>query len=391
MSRIVRKFGAFAVASLVVLAVAASASAQPVAPGNSPYNSAALGRGISTVPGYGAFTPYSSTTPTLVSNAALPPSSSMPYTMSTAPGTYGAPSYTSYYPPPYTYIPPAGAALMGLASLTSASGEYWNQIQQARITREQSRQAEMDTARKRVEFELWYETVRPTAPKMIAKEKASDLDWARNHAQNTEIWSGRTLNVLLRSILASPSPTRGPNIPLDERTVQGLNLTDKTTRGNLALAKDEGKIDWPEALQEAAYDSSRDRFSKNFSNAIKTAQQGERPPVSMLRDLRNDIKELESKLDDQARDLAPSKFIESRRMLNKLRDTVTGLSDSRICKSCNDTWKKNVRSVAELVEHCMKNGLEFGPAAAAGDDASYSAAYYAMRSYERETVQLSSR
>jgi hypothetical protein len=315
----------------------------------------------------------------------------MPYSVSTVPSSAGLPNpFTPYYP--YgTYIPPAGATLQGLASLTSAQGQYWNQIQQARITREQSRQANLDTRRKEIEFELWYESVKPTAGKLATKEKADALDWARNHAQHTEIWSGSTLNVLLKSIMASPSPGRGPNITLDEATLRGINLTDRTSRGNLSLAKDEGKIAWPEALQEAVYDESRDRFSKNFERAMKEVADGSQPPVALLRDLRADLKTLNDKLDDQVRDLSPSRYIESRRLLNKLNDTVKGLSNPRICKACHANWKKNVQTVSDLVAYCMKNGLEFGPSAAPGDEPCYTAAYYALRSYERETVLMASR
>ena len=209
------------------------------------------------------------------------------------------------------------------------------------------------------------------------------------------VCSNQTIPYPERMTQVSParyaSPTRGPNIPLDETTLRGLNLTDMTTRGSLALAKDDGKIDWPEALQDTMYDETRDRFSKNFSTAIKTAQQGEQPPLPLIRDLRADLKALDEKLDEQVRDLPPSRWIEGRRQLNKLKDTIKGLSNARICKSCNDSWKKNVRTVSELVAYCMKNGLQFGPAAAPGDSPCYTAAYYALRSYERETVLMASR
>jgi hypothetical protein len=350
-----------------------------------PYNAAALGRGLPTYPGYGISTPYVSPAPSLAGG---------PSSMSGSPyipppvQNYSAPAY---YPPYPTYQPPAGAALQGLASLTSAQGQYWNQIEQARITREQSRQMSMDTAKKQIELERWYEATKPTAASMAGVERKNDLTWARNYAQNTEIWSGRTLNILLRSILTSSFPTQGPNIGLDENTLRGLNLVDKSSTGNLALAKDDGKIAWPEALQEAAFDDVRDRFAKNFDTAIKTAREGEQPPIPVIRDLRNDFKTLESKLDEQVRDLSPNQYISSRRLLNQLKATLKGLSDPRICKSCNASWKKNVRTVSDLVGYCVRNGLEFGPAVAPEDYSSYSAAYYAIRNYEREAILTTSR
>ena len=306
--------------------------------------------------------------------------------------TTAAPYYPGYPPPFYPYYQsPAGATLQGLASYTQASGQYWQSIQQARITREMSRQAAIDTQRKQLEWEMEYEKLRPTAPKMRRAEQATDLEWAHNDPPKTEIWSGSTLNVLLQSILKSPQPVNGPQIPLDDTIVNGLNLTDKTTRGNLALAKDEGKIAWTEALQEATYDDVRERFSKNFDTAIKSTQSGQTPPIPILRDLRTDLKVLDEKLDDQVRDLSPGKYIEARRLLNQLKNTIKGLSDPRICKACQASWKKNVRTVADLVAHCMKNGVEFGPAAAPGDEACYTAAYYALRNYERGIWVASSR
>jgi hypothetical protein len=279
-----------------------------------------------------------------------------------------------------------GMALQGQASLTQATGQYWRDIQQARITREESRRSELDTARARIEFEAWYETMRPTTPKMIDRERAVELDWARKDPPKSDIWSGRSLNVLLRSILASPAPTRGPTISLEENILRGLNLTDRASSGNLALTKDEGKIYWPEAFEAAIFDEPRDRFSKNFEKAIRTSSSGEMPDRTVVRELRNDLTTLERILEQQAPELAPSRFIEARRLLNQLKDTLKGLSDPRLFKSCHNSWRSSVRNVAELVEYCMKNGLEFGPAVAAGDEPAYTAAFYALRAYERAVV-----
>ena len=49
----------------------------------------------------------------------------------------------------------------------------------------------------------------------------------------------------------------------------------------------------------------------------------------------------------------------------------------------SDGWRKGVRTVAELVGHCLKNGLQFGPAVTPADYPAYTAGYYAIRAYER--------
>src|SRR5436190_1888321 len=89
----------------------------------------------------------------LLGAALLPPSSTaMPYVGGYYPGSmpwgYGRGMSTGY-------------ALQGLASVTQAQGEYWNQIESARMSRENVRQTQIDTRRKQVEWELEYEKLRP--------------------------------------------------------------------------------------------------------------------------------------------------------------------------------------------------------------------------------------
>jgi hypothetical protein len=391
MARTFLLFGPHAFAGLVLLLLAAPGIAQTG--GTLSYNTAILGRGNSTLPAYGKAAPYTSTGPALVGGGNVPPSlSSCPYSLSTIPGRYTPSCCTNYYPP-YTYVPPTGPTLMCLASLTSTQGQYWRQIDVSGHPRAQMWPVLLDTRSKKSDLELWYKSVRPTVAKTRAgeKERAVDLDLARNHAHHSDIRSGWALNILLRSILASPTPTRGPNIPLEASTLKGLNLADMTTRGNLVMARDNGKIDWPTGLQEAGFDETRDRFTKNFDRAIKTVREGETPPVPLVRDLHTDLKALKDKLNDALDDLSPSCYIESRRLLNKFEYTVKGLSNARICKACNASWRKNIRTVSDLVAYCMKNDLEFAPAAAPGDEPCYAAAYQALRNYERETVLKASR
>jgi hypothetical protein len=317
------------------------------------------------------------------------PTTTIPY------GTPGAP-YSMPYGYGWGYGGPRGvganygAALQGVASVTAATGQYWQDIEQARISREQANQASLDTRKKQIEAELWYESIKPTAPSMAAARRQGDLEWARGEAPKTEIWAGRTLNVLMQSVLRSPNPLAGPTISLDPATIRGLNLSDKATRGNLAMAKDEGKIIWTETLQDAPFDDARNRFTKSFEAAMRSAQSGEPPARAIVNDLRNDLKQMNEKLDEIVSIIPAGRYTESSRLLRQLKDTVDGLANPRVVKSASTGWKANVHTVRDLVGHCMKNGLEFGPALD-GDEAAYTAAYYAIRSYERGVMQLASR
>ena len=332
--------------------------------------------------GYGGYDQYAA--PRQYAPAAAPASMPAPAYMGAAPiwPGYGAGLGMIGAGPGVGY----GSAMQGLASYTQASGQYWNDIQSARLSREDVHQKQIDTKRKQLEFEYQYEQMRPTTQKMVRAERAAELQWARDNPPLTEIWSGKTFNVLLRSILDAPNPTGGPNITLDPPVIRAINLTDNTTRANLSLAKDEGKIDWPELLLEKPFDEYRNGFQKSFEKAIQSTSSGTPLDRDQLRNIRGDLDALSNKLDDMVRDISPSQYIGSRRILNQLRETVNGLGNARVVRSANQAWKKDVHTVAQLVNHCLRNGLTFGPAVAPEDHPYYTALYYAIRSYERGLV-----
>src|SRR5262245_60006284 len=121
MSPSLRCFAALAVA----LIAASAANAQPVyARGYDPR----------------AYGGYLYTEPALAPAVVVPAfSSAGPYTLTT---------YPLYYQDPYS------ATIQGLASLTSATGQYYKDVQTARIYREQSRQASLETARQRLQLQM---------------------------------------------------------------------------------------------------------------------------------------------------------------------------------------------------------------------------------------------
>jgi hypothetical protein len=307
---------------------------------------------------------------------------------SNPPSAYGGYGGYGYRPQVLTGY---GSTLQGAASVIDATGQRNISNQQASILREQKRQMSYQTTRDRVNLEMEYEDLKNRRYRQgLENDRQRALETARRNPTDTDIWSGRTLNLLLKSILLAPAPTRGPNVYLSPEMVAALNLTDGASKGSLALAKDEGKIDWTDALGGTAFDAPRKQFTENFALAMKAAQAGKKSDRATLKGLQADLKSLGSLLDDQVATLSPSDYIVSRRLLKKLKEGVEGLSSSRLIASCNDTWKKNVHNVAALVTYCQQNGLEFAGAAASGDKEYYTAAYLAIRTYERGTAQMAS-
>ncbi len=291
------------------------------------------------------------------------------------PPTAVVPSYGAYVESP------AGGYLRGAADLTAAQGQYLNDVQSARTGREQSYQASMDTRRKQIEFEQWYETVRPTAPKMLAKEKATDIDWARNHAQNTEIWSGRTLNVLYQSAISSKYLYQGPNIPVDDKMLRGLNVNEQGANGNGGLLK-ENKLFWTETLDSEAYDKNRDEFTKNWNAAQQQIAKGDPIERKTLRELETSLTVLQEQLDAAVANLTPTRWIQSNRYLKQLKDGVKALESTRRGKQATYSLVGKARSVADVCFYLAKNGLKFAPATASIDEPAYSSFYLLLRSFE---------
>jgi hypothetical protein len=276
--------------------------------------------------------------------------------------------------------------MRGAADLTSATGQYWQDIQSARITREQSRQAQIDTQRKQMELEMEYERNRPTAPKMVAAERAADLDWARRNPFPTEIASGRTLNILYRSIMTVPDPTIGPTIPLGSQVLRGINLTTGTARGSTGLLKDGGRLDWPLPLQESAYDDARNRLNQDMTKAASALESSGGMTRDLLKSLNTDLTTLSGILDSQVQELSPSDYIVSRRFLNQVKDTIKALSDPTLVRATRARLPASIRAVSDLVGYMRANGLEFAPAVATGDEPAYTTLYYALRNYEASVV-----
>jgi hypothetical protein len=392
------------------LSVVANPVVQPqVRLGQYAYNIAVLGKALRRVPPYAyGFNPFggpslggtSPLIPTLAGSpysistlAAGSPMTGYPslstspygnfggdYSLSTVPGASSGYGSSPYGYPPYTYIPPDAALLYGLASLTNAEGKYRIDIQQARLLREQSYQMSFETVKKRLELEIYLEKMKLTAPQMREREMATDLDRARKDPPATEIWSGRSLNELLRSIQGMGSLNRGPNLPLEEETLEHINVSGGT-RGNVGMLRGGGKLSWPLSLQEPQFTEQRKRLESNLQHAVVDLKDKNPVPAATLRDINNDFKELNDKLSDSADELSPGQYIEAKRYLNQLGQAVKALSDPKAANYFNDTWKARGKNVAELVANMTKEGLVFAPAAP-GDEAAYSALYQSLRAFE---------
>lgn len=356
--------------------------------GQAAYNTSVLGRSLSSVPGFG-FNPLLSTAASgpLLSTSPFGGGIGNPYLggaatlggggygLSTT-GGYGGGGYGGYG----SYIPPFGAELQGYADLTRATGQYWKDISQARLKREEYLRSALDTERKRIELRRWYESTKLTAQQMRDRELATDLERARKNPPGTEIWSAKPLNDLLRSIQSHKLTAAVPPT-LDEGILPHINLTDGTSRGNVGMLKDGGNLDWPESLKESIFDKGRNRLARNLRLAVDQLKHNDPLEVSLVKDIKADFAEMSKLLSDNAGDLSPAQYIEAKRFLNQLSEAIRSLSDPKAVNYFNGKWVARGKNVAELVSFLTKEGLVFAPASP-GDESAYNALYVAMRNYE---------
>jgi hypothetical protein len=297
----------------------------------------------------------------------------------------GYPSYSPYGAYGGLGLDPSYGTLRGWADLTVATGKYWRDIQQARITREQSRVAAMDTNKRRIQDEAEYERMRPTALTLLDKWQKGDREWARRFAPKNDIWSGRALNVLLGAI---NDPKRGdlntgPTIDLSEDTLKNINMTTGAGKGNISLIKDPSNIAWPRALRDKIFDEVRARLTRKLRLAVDEVKDVNVGKVERgtLNDLEGDYDTLNSKLGGSVRDFTPSQYIDAKRFLNQLKAGIQALGDPRAAKYFGPSRAARGKTVSELVRNMRKDGLQFAPATP-GEEASYTALYQALRAFD---------
>ena len=207
-------------------------------------------------------------------------------------------------------------------------------------------------------------------------ETAMDLDRGRNDPPPNEIWSGKALNELLRSIQAHKL-NRAASPALDEDILKQINLTDGTSSGNVGMLRDGGNLDWPEFLKESPFDKARTRLARNLRIAVGQLQHKEPLEPGQLQDINADFKELDKKFSGRARELSPVTYIKTADFLNPLGSALEALSAPKVANYFNGTWSAKGKNVAELVAHLSKEGLTFG-VAAPGEEAAYNALYLAL-------------
>ncbi|HEY7425369.1 MAG TPA: hypothetical protein VH682_14150 [Gemmataceae bacterium] len=272
--------------------------------------------------------------------------------------------------------------LSGAAAVTNANAQYQLTIQQAKIVRQQAVREALKTRRAMMEQAEYEWAHRPDPEKIRQQALKRELDRARVSPPLTEIWSGRSLNALLRNLIAQQGQqVRGPNVPLSEDNLKSINLTAGDTRGNVGLLKDNGTLQWPQPLQGELYKEAREDLSRRMKQAFSAVQLNRGPDGGTLNDLQADLKKLQETLDANISSMSPDQYVEARRYLRLLSNTATALRDPNVSNYVNGAWTPKGKNVAELVQFMRDKGLWFAPATPS-DQPAYTALYHALAAFD---------
>jgi hypothetical protein len=358
MNRTARWISAAAAAGLAA-GLAAPAQAQLIRPiGGVGLNPYAIGSLSVAAPGLGV-NPYAN-----------------PYT--SASSAYGASgySYGNYVVDPY------GGYMQGAASIINAQATFTQARQQAANTKEQARQARLDTQRKI--FDQWLYEMRetPTAEQTRQTAQRNELTRSLNQPQPPEVASGNALNALLGPLqqLIDRKPD-APAVPLAEGYVGRLNVTrSEGNAGNIGLLRDKGELNYPVALTRLTPGDRMEHLRTQLAEYAKAAYNQAlfgAVDQATVREMERLVRELNDRLTRGVNDFDFTEYSDAKRFLGGLSDAIAVLKQPDAGRWINGQNVARGKTVQELVRAMNGRGLRFAPANP-GDEQVYAAVHAAM-------------
>jgi hypothetical protein len=216
----------------------------------------------------------------------------------------------------------------------------------------------------------------------MKRDQAWDLDRARNDPPLTDILSGKALNSLLTHLKKQQGKgEKGPNVPIPEDILKGINVSGQDSRANPGLLKFDGRLQWPVALEGSEFADSREHLNKMMVDAVNTAKNTQPVPPGRIKDMKAELNRLNNTLLASISDMSPTDYVQAKRFLNQVDDAIEALKDPNVANYFNQTWVPKGKNVAELVKNMSDRGLVFAPAIS-GDADAYRALYNAMQAFD---------
>jgi hypothetical protein len=291
-----------------------------------------------------------------------------------------APLVNPYWSGGFYPVDPVGSALSGAADVISASGQFKMNTEQALQTREQTRQMKIETRRQNFDEWMYEQANTPTLEDRRERARLENLRRSANDPPLTEIWDGSALNNLLTQTIKQLPESEGlaPPVPLAADVVAHINVSSGTTLGSIGVIRD-GKLRWPLPLKDEAFDPNRKRLDELIPKGMEQAASGNLNPET-FRALQNTVNQMVEQVDNSVGTISTRDFIESKRFLRELDQSIRTLQDPNAANYLSNKWVAQGDTVFALVSFMKGQGLRFAPATR-GDQAAYVALHRAMVSF----------
>jgi hypothetical protein len=263
-------------------------------------------------------------------------------------------------------------------------GKLEKDLETKNILREKARQERINTRRKLFDEILYERAHTPTFVEREEQREALNLRRSQTTAPDTEVWSGKALNHLLKDAVALQGRmVFGPRIELDPEVLQQINVTAHR-HGTVAVLRNGGRLEWPVGLEEltpaARAGRIRERLERAARSAVREARWG-KVGRGILKDLRLETQSLRRLLAANVDRLETTDYVDAKRFLNDLDEAIRTLARPDAENYFNRTWAAKGKTVKDLVAYMKRKGLLFAPAQP-GDEAAYQALHRALAAYD---------
>jgi hypothetical protein len=269
---------------------------------------------------------------------------------------------------------------MGSANVMQAYGNVIQSQESARILREQANQAKLDTRKKAFELEMYIKANTPTYTQEQERVAKTTLRRIQTNSLPGEVTNGKSLNFLLDDLRKFPTKKISLEpLTLSEGVLSHLNVT-KSTYG-LGILRDDGRVSWPVALQGRMSVPQRKELDEKLRELVKGAYR-DKLDVNLLKDVRTEIDKMRDDLVNRVNDTPTAQYMDAKRFLQEFHEASVALEKGEA--PIQAKFQREIeggRSVQDLVEYMVKNGLRFGPATAS-DEPAYRAVHSALATYD---------
>src|SRR5262245_61213392 len=264
---------------------------------------------------------------------------------------YSRPYYGGFYQgwfPWYRYG--YGGALHGQAEVIRAYGAVVNDVESARVRREEANRAKLETQRQRFELENYLRANKPSFAQEQAEIARRRLERIRTSPMPAEIDNGFALNVMLDHVRGSVHRKHEfANGAITSLVLARLNVTSSTV-GVGALRH--GKIHWPLGLQ-TLLSPDRRRGLEAQAGALYQGSLGSGIDGNVHRDFTAELKKIQQNVVGTWDKLGGAEYLEAKRFVSALLDAAQALANGEARRQADyEAWVESgsVKTVHEVLD-----------------------------------------